>query len=311
MKKISTGARIGKKTTNVFVHILLAVLSFIWVLPILFIIIVSFKSDQGLQIRTLLPDALLQSVKATHPDMFANVTRGFIPTLDNYKKLFTDTTNVFNFPQMFVNTLIISIFSCIISAFFVLSVSYVMSRMRFKMRKPFMNVALILGMFPGFMSMIAVYYILKSIGLTEGAMIRVALIMVYSGGSGLGFYIAKGFFDTVPKSLTEAAILDGCNQFQVFYKIILPLSKPIVVYTILTAFLAPWLDFVFVRVIVGPNDKYWTVSLLLYNMLEKEFVNGWFTRWAAAAVVVSIPISILFVIMQRFYVDGLTGAVKG
>ena len=95
------------------------------------------------------------------------------------------------------------------------------------------------------------------------------------------------------------------------YKVILPLSKPIVVYTVLTAFLAPWLDFVFVRVIVGPNDKYWTVSLLLYNMLEKEFINGWFTRWAAAAVIVSIPISILFVIMQRFYVDGLTGAVKG
>ena len=154
-----------------------------------------------------------------------------------------------------------------------------MSRLRFKMRKPFMNLAMILGLFPAFMSMVAVY--------------------------------AKGFFDTVPKSLTEAAILDGCTQFQVFYKVILPLSKPIVVYTVLTAFLAPWLDFVFVKVIVGPNDKYWTVSLLLYNMLEKEFINGWFTRWAAAAVVVSIPISILFIIMQRFYVDGLTGAVKG
>ncbi len=101
-------------------------------------------------------------------------------------------------------------------------------------------------------------------------MLRVSLILIYSAGSGTGFYIAKGFFDTVPKSLTEAAILDGCNQFQVFYKIILPLSKPIVVYTVLTAFLAPWLDFVFVRVIVGPNDKYWTVSLLLYNMLEKR-----------------------------------------
>ena len=149
-------------------------------------------------------------------------------------------------------------------------------------------------------------------GLTDaGSGLRIALILIYSAGSGVGFYIAKGFFDTVPKSLSEAAILDGCNQFQVFYKIILPLSKPIVVYTILTAFLAPWLDFVFVRVIVGPKDKYWTVSLLLYNMLEKEFVNGWFTRWAAAAVIVSIPISILFVFMQKFYVDGLTGAVKG
>jgi len=182
------------------------------------------------------------------------------------------------------------------------------------MQGPFseeMNLAMILGLFPAFMSMVAVYFILKAVGLTEGSGLRIALILIYSAGSGVGFYIAKGFFDTVPKSLSEAAILDGCNQFQVFYKIILPLSKPIVVYTILTAFLAPWLDFVFVRVIVGPKDKYWTVSLLLYNMLEKEFVNGWFTRWAAAAVIVSIPISILFVFMQKFYVDGLTGAVKG
>ncbi len=105
-------------------------------------------------------------------------------------------------------------------------------------------------LFPAFMSMVAVYFILKAVGLTEGSGLRIALILIYSAGSGVGFYIAKGFFDTVPKSLSEAAILDGCNQFQVFYKIILPLSKPIVVYTILTAFLAPWLDFVFVRVIV-------------------------------------------------------------
>ena len=115
----------------------------------------------------------------------------------------------------------------------------------------------------------------------------------------------------IDKDVISAARDLGAGNIQTFTKIILPLSKPIVVYTILTAFLAPWLDFVFVRVIVGPKDKYWTVSLLLYNMLEKEFVNGWFTRWAAAAVIVSIPISILFVFMQKFYVDGLTGAVKG
>ena len=149
----------------------------------------------------------------------------------NYKKLFTDT-NIINFPQMFLNTLIIAVFCCIISTFFVLCVSYVMSRMRFRMRRPFMNIALILGMFPGFMSMIATYYILKSIGLTQGSMIRVALIMVYSGGSGLGFYIAKGFFDTIPKSVDEAAYIDGATRWQVFTRITIPLSKPIIVYTV-------------------------------------------------------------------------------
>ena len=275
-KRPMTAGRAKKIAKNSLVHIILAILVVIWLFPIFWIIMTSLRGESGAYTAYFFPKEL---------------------TFNNYKRLFTETT-LLNFPRAFINTLIISVFSCLISTVFVLSVSYCMSRLRFRMRKAFMNLAMILGLFPAFMSMVAVYFILKAVGLTEG--------------SGLvGFYIAKGFFDTVPKSLSEAAILDGCNQFQVFYKIILPLSKPIVVYTILTAFLAPWLDFVFVRVIVGPKDKYWTVSLLLYNMLEKEFVNGWFTRWAAAAVIVSIPISILFVFMQKFYVDGLTGAVKG
>ena len=284
-----TAGRAKKIAKNVLVHVILAILVVIWLFPIFWIIMTSLRGEGGAYTKYFFPEQL---------------------TFNNYKRLFTETT-LLNFPRAFMNTLIISIFSCMISTTFVLSVSYCMSRLRFKMRKPFMNLAMILGLFPAFMSMVAVYFILKAVGLTEGSGLRIALILIYSAGSGVGFYIAKGFFDTVPKSLSEAAILDGCNQFQVFYKIILPLSKPIVVYTILTAFLAPWLDFVFVRVIVGPKDKYWTVSLLLYNMLEKEFVNGWITRWAAAAVIVSIPISILFVFMQKFYVDGLTGAVKG
>ena len=92
-----------------------------------------------------------------------------------------------------------------------------MSRMRFNMRKPFMNVAMILGLFPSFMSMIAVYYILKALGLAEGSMIRIALIIVFSAGSGVGFYVAKGFFDTIPKALDEAAIIDGATRLAGIY----------------------------------------------------------------------------------------------
>ena len=288
MSKMSAG-KVRKVAKNSMVHVILGILAIIWLFPVFWVIMTSFRGEKGAYTAYFFPKEL---------------------TFSNYTRLFTETT-LLNFPRAFLNTLIISIFACIISTIFVLCVSYCMSRLRFKMRKPFMNLAMILGLFPAFMSMVAVYFILKAIGLTEGNLIRGSLVLIYSAGAGTGFYIAKGFFDTVPKSLTEAAILDGCTQFQVFYKIILPLSKPIVVYTILTAFLAPWLDFVFVRVIVGPQDKYWTVSLLLYNMLEKEFIQQWYTRWAAAAVVVSIPIAILFVFMQRFYVDGLSGAVKG
>ncbi|WP_034225699.1 sugar ABC transporter permease [Lachnobacterium bovis] len=282
-----------RKVKNIIIHVILAILAVIWLFPIFWVVMTSFRKESGVNINYFFPKEL---------------------TFDNYTRLFTDT-QVINFPRMFVNTLIISIFSCIIATIFVLCTSYCMSRLRFKMRKPFMNLAMILGLFPAFMSMVAVYFILKLAGLTEGGLIRVALVLVYSAGAGAGagagFYIAKGFFDTVPKSLTEAAILDGCTQFQVFYKIICPLSKPIIVYTILTSFLGPWLDFIFVKVIVGAKDEYWTVSVGLYNMLEREFIQKWYTSWAAGAVLVSIPIAILFLIMQRFYVDGMSGAVKG
>jgi arabinogalactan oligomer/maltooligosaccharide transport system permease protein len=268
---------------------MLAVLAFIWVLPVIWIILTSFRGEKGSYVTTFLPKTY---------------------TWGNYIRLFTDRT-VLNFPRMFMNTLIIAIFSCAISTFFVLSVSYCMSRMRFRFRKVFMNTAMILTLFPAFLSMVAVYYILKAIGLSEGAMIRVALVLVYSGSSGLGFYIAKGFFDTIPMSLDEAALLDGATQWQVFTKVTIPLSKPIIVYTILTAFIGPWVDFIFAKVICRANAKYYTGAIGLWNMLQKEYIHDWYTCFAAGAVVISIPIAVLFVYMQRYYVEGMAGAVKG
>ena len=288
-KTATSGAKVRKTLVNVLVHIFLAVLAFIWVLPVFWVVLTSFRAEKGSYVDTFFPKNY---------------------TFDNYIKLFTDTS-ILNFPKMFMNTLIIAIFTCIISTIFVLSVSYCMSRMRFKMRKPFMNIAMILGLFPSFMSMIAVYFILKALGLAEGSMIRIALIIVFSAGSGVGFYVAKGFFDTIPKSLDEAAIIDGANRWQVFTRITIPLSKPIIVYTILTSFMGPWIDFVFAMVICGANADQFTVSIGLWKMLEKEYINSWYTCFAAGAVVVSIPIAILFMFTQKFYVEGMSGAVKG
>ncbi len=220
-KRVASAKR-KRLVNNTAVHVLLAVLAAIWVFPILWVILTSFRAEKGSYVSTFFPKAF---------------------TLDNYVKLFTDTT-ILNFPQMFMNTLIIAICSCILSAFYVLAVSYCLSRLRFKLRKPYMNMAMILGLFPGFMSMIAVYFILKALGLTEGNMIRVALILVYSGGAGLGFQIAKGFFDTIPIAIDEAALLDGCTRWQIFTKVTLPLSKPIIIYTILTRSCHPgWISF--------------------------------------------------------------------
>ena len=274
---------------NTIVHVILGILAVIWVFPIVWVILTSFRAEKGSYVSTFFPQSF---------------------TLDNYAKLFTDTS-ILNFPQMFMNTLFIAICSCILSTFYVLAVSYCLSRLRFKMRKPYMNMAMILGLFPGFMSMVAVYFILKALGMTEGNLIKLALILVYSGGAALSFQIAKGFFDTIPIAVDEAAILDGCTRWQIFTKVTLPLSKPIVIYTVLTSFMSPWLDFIFAKVICRANADQYTIAIGLWRMLEKEYIDSWYTSFAAGAVLISIPIAALFLFMQRYYVDGLSGAVKG
>ena len=276
--------------TNTASHVLLAVLSLIWVLPIFYVVLTSFRKEGGTYKSYIWPKAF---------------------TLDNYKNLITGHSNI-DFTRWFLNTFIIAILSTILAAFFVLCVSYCMSRLRFKMRKPFMNVALILGMFPGFMSMIAVYYILKGLGLLEtGLLKQLALVLVYSGGAGLGFYMAKGFFDTIPKTIDEAAYIDGASKWDTFIHITIPLSKPIITYTLLTSFMGPWVDYIFAKVIMGNDTKYYTIAIGLWTMLEKEYVDYYYTQFYAGCVLISIPIAIVFLLSQSCYVEGVSGAVKG
>lgn len=281
-------------------YVFLIVLSIIWVIPIVWIIFTAFRAEPGSVSASFFP----QPYSWVEGD--TRYTATF--TLQNFKDLFT-VREGFDFAKMWLNTFIVAAISCIISTFFAISVSYVMSRMRFKMRKPFMNIALILGMFPGFMSMIAIYFILKSINIHQTLL---ALILVYSASSGLGFYVCKGFFDTVPKALDEAAMIDGANKAQVFFKIILPMSKPIIVYQALTSFMSPWMDFIFARFLMGTNYDTYTVSIGLYTMLEKERIFEYFRQFAAGSILVAVPIMVLFMCLQKYYVEGVTGgAVKG
>ena len=269
-------------------QIVLTVLSIIWIIPLIYLLIQSFRKEPGAWSPTFFPREW---------------------TLDNYKRLFTET----KFLQWYGNTLVIAICSCIITALFVLSVAYAFSRMKFKARKPMMNVMLILGMFPGFMSMSAVYFLLKVI-LPNNYQSHLSLIIVYSAGAALSYYIAKGFFDTVPKALDEAARIDGASRFRTFYKVILPLSKSIIIYTILISFIAPWCDYIFVSYIMAgvPDIGMYTVSLGMYKWLEREMIQQYFTTFCAAAVIVATPITVLFMWLQKYYVEGVTGgAVKG
>lgn len=287
-KKSSMGKKALETTTNTFIYIILSIMSILWVLPICYLLYTAFRvtPNTGI-INTLFPKDLVL---------------GF----DNFVRLFQDTM----FPRWLGNTLLVATCSCLLSTLYVLMVSYAMSRLRFKLRKPIMNVLLILGMFPGFMSMIAVYFILKFLHLTNSLF---ALILVYSSGAALSYYICKGFFDTIPKSLDEAAILDGASKLRVFLSITIPMSKPIIIYTVLTSFISPWCDFIFVNTIINDRETY-TVALGLYKMInaEKSSFNENFTVFCAGACVVGAIITALFISMQRYYVEGISsGAVKG
>ncbi|MBR2904241.1 MAG: ABC transporter permease subunit [Clostridia bacterium] len=282
------GARFRRRLTNAAVYAILSVLALLWVLPIFYLLYTAFRVSPSTGIiNRLFPTGLRLGV-------------------DNYIRLFRDT----DFPRWLGNTVVVATTSCLLSTAFVLMVSYALSRMRFRLRRPIMNALLVLGMFPGFMSMIAIYFILKAMGLTNSL---VALVLVYSGSAALSYYICKGFFDTFPRAMEEAATIDGASQPVIFLRLILPMAKPIIVYTVLTSFIAPWCDFIFVNTIIAERSKY-TVSLGLYKMInaEKNSFNDNFTVFCAGASVVGAIIVTLFVSMQRYYVEGVTGgAVKG
>lgn len=279
--------RLRKNLTNALIYALLFTLAAIWLVPLFFLIVHSFRAEPGAAIRYLFPKEY---------------------TADNYIRLFTDT-QLFNFPRWYMNTLVVSVASCVLSTLYVLMISYAFSRLRFRFRESMMRAGLVLNMFPGFMAMIAVYFILKAVGLTQSLL---ALVLVYSGSAALTYYVAKGFFDTIPRALDEAAYIDGASKSTIFWRITLPLSKPIVVYTVLMSFMAPWMDFIFASVIMKDNYDNYTVALGLFQMITRENIYDYFTVFCAGAVVVAIPIALLFLFMQKYYVEGVTGgAVKG
>ena len=281
--------RIGGSRFYPIRHLVLLALAIFWLIPIIWLVLNSFSTSNAMSISHFFP-------------------QGY--TLDQYRKLLFQTDAANQFPSWMLNTTIIAIFNCIISTIFVLMVAYVMSRMRFPARKPLMNLGMIITLFPGFLSMIAIYFIMKTFNMTNS---HLGLILVYSGSSGLGYLIAKGFFDTIPVSMSEAAKLDGASENLIFWKIIVPMSKPIIVYTIINSFLAPWMDFIFAKIMLNSGiASDWTVALGLFGMLDRSRKSVYFGQFCAGGVLVSIPISILFVIMQKFYVEGITGgSTKG
>lgn len=289
-KRKHMGLKAQRTVGNVFAYILLCLMTVIWLLPFVGIVFDSFRCSH----------------LGNGPVSY------FIPKagewgIQNYVTLFKDT----QFPRWFANTFIMGVVVSVVQTIFVLAMSYVLSRMRFKGRKGLMNFMLILGMFPGFLTLILMYKLLSDAGLTGENAVG-GLILVYVGSSAMGYYVSKGYFDTVPRSLDEAARVDGATRAQVMFKIILPMAKPIVIYTILMGFMAPWGDFVMAKYIAHNNELGYNVAVGMKLWLTKNNIGNYYTVFCAGGVIVALPIAGLFMALQKYYVAGVTGgAVKG
>ncbi|MDD3938708.1 MAG: sugar ABC transporter permease [Erysipelotrichaceae bacterium] len=264
-------------------NLLAFVLVALWMIPVLWIVASAFSTQIGYISTTFFPTSW---------------------TFDNFVDLFTKT----KFPQWLLNTAIIAIANTVLTTFFTTITAYILSRFRFKSRKLLMNISLILGMFPGFMAMIAVYLILSMFNLIGSIW---ALLIYYVAGAGLGFFTCKGYFDTLPKDIDESAYLDGASHLRIFFQIFLPLAKPMLIYTALLAFMAPWADYILASLVLT-SDASKTVAVGLYSWMDSTMINVYFTKFAAGCVVVAIPIVTLYIFLQKFFIEGISaGAVKG
>ena len=273
---------VGKILDTTITYLILLAVAFVFFFPCLWLILASFSRSGS-----------IYSFDGFFPAQYS--TASFV-------KLFTDTT-MYNYPKWFMNTLLIAAGSCALGTFLKILTAYTMSRFQFTMRKPMMKTTMVLGMFPSFMGMTVVYLLMTQFGLINHLG---GLILIYASGAPMGYLTQKGFFDTIPRSIDEAAKIDGATNFQIFTKINLPLSKPIIVYTALTSFTWPWSDFILPKLLLKEKNLY-TVAVGLMSLDETEFA-----RFAAGSVFIAVPIVILYFCLVKNMVNGISeGAVKG
>ncbi len=281
MKKKKGGMHAKQIADKFLTYSILIVVSLIFVFPCFWLVISCF-SKSG--------------------DMYS--FNGFFPSeysLDSFKLLFTDTV-MYNYMSWFLNTLLVAVVSSLLGTVLVILTAYTISTFEFRGRKALMKGALVLGMFPSFMGMTAVYLLMTQFGFINS---HLGLALIYAGGAPMGYLVQKGFFDTIPKSIYEAASIDGASNFHIFRTITLPLSKPMLVYTLLTQFAWPWSDYILPKLLLK-DKSLWTVAVGLMSLPETEFA-----RFSAGSVFIAVPIVILYFCLSKYLVNGMAaGAVK-
>lgn len=277
--------KVSKAIRLTLTYIFLAIMICVALYPVLWLIGGSFNSGDSLYSSTLLPQN---------------------PTLDHYKELMNNSD--YPFYKWYGNTLKVAVMTAVLGVILCSFTAYSFSRFRFKGRNAGMMTMLVVQMFPSFMNIVAMYILLNMIGLLDS---HLGLVLVYAGTNiPFNSWIMKGYFDTIPKSLEEAAVIDGASRFTIFRKIMMPLATPIIAVITLFHFVIPFGDFILARTLLTSVDKY-TLTVGLFTLVNNQFGKNW-TTFTAGALLMAIPIVILYMSLQKYFISGLTGgATKG
>lgn len=268
-----------------FIYLVLAIMFVIIAYPLVWTIGMSLNPGTSLYSAKIIPDNW---------------------SLVHYKWLLTSENS--NYLTWYKNSVIVAVANSFFSVVLTALIAYAFSRYKFVGRKYGLYTFLLLQMFPSLMAMVAIYIMLNLLGLLNTLP---GLILVYVGGQiPFNAWLVKGFFDTIPRSLDEAARMDGAGHLQVFFKIMLPLAKPILGVVALFNFMAPFVDFLLPRIVLRDPEKF-TLAVGLFNFINNEFANN-FTRFAAGSILIALPIALAYLLSQKSLIGGLTaGGTKG
>jgi len=271
------------RLSTVIIYVLLAITSLLIMIPFLWILLASITDGDTLYFEKI------SSIK---------------PTLEHYKSLFQSSSN---FGICYLNTIKIALINMIFSVILTLGAAYTFSRFRFKGRRASLMAIMILQMFPNYLAMVAIYVFLLRLNLLDT---HIGLVLIYLAGQlPFNIWLVKGYLDGLSKNLDEAAKIDGATNFSIFSKIILPLSKPIIIYVAFTNFLLPCTDWIYPQLVLSSDNKT-TLAIMLYNLINNPD-SIQYTTFAAGSVLVAVPATILFIILQKYIVQGISaGAVK-
>ncbi|MCL2364636.1 MAG: sugar ABC transporter permease [Defluviitaleaceae bacterium] len=275
------------------VHLNLVIMAIIVVYPVMWMVLAALSPTRGT------PGAVMS-------DMWLGVIP--IPsglTLDNFRRLFTDH----NYGLWYRNSLIIAVLNTVGTVLVHTFMGFVFARLQFRGRKAGLLTIMVLNMFPSFLAMVAIYTIFLTFGWLNNIY---ALALLYIGGGIPGtMWLMRGYMLNIPKSLDEAAYIDGATKMQLFTKVIFPLSKPIIAFVGFNAFMGPWMDYIFPRLLLRSGENF-TIAIGLMSLADHNSASWDITAFTAGALIIAVPFGILFFVFQKYFALGIAaGANKG